>query len=118
MAAPRTNRHDPRAIRGRDDRADPVAAEDGKAGDGGRDGCGQVGLPPPDGPEVEAGGSVEEDRDVEVALLDGVANVRDSGPREHGPVHAANVVAGNPDRFSFGTFADFDAERYRKPVAA
>jgi hypothetical protein len=27
-------------------------------------------------------------------------------------------VAKHPDRFSFGTFADFDAERYRRPVAA
>jgi hypothetical protein len=27
-------------------------------------------------------------------------------------------VAAHPDRFSFGTFADFDAERYRQPVAA
>jgi hypothetical protein len=27
-------------------------------------------------------------------------------------------VAKHPDRFSFGTFADFDAERYRTPVAA
>ncbi|HVH47480.1 MAG TPA: hypothetical protein VM925_34330 [Labilithrix sp.] len=27
-------------------------------------------------------------------------------------------VAEHPDRFSFGTFADFDAERYRTPVAA
>jgi hypothetical protein len=27
-------------------------------------------------------------------------------------------VAEHPDRFSFGTFADFDAERYREPAAA
>jgi hypothetical protein len=27
-------------------------------------------------------------------------------------------VAAHPDRFSFGTFADFDPERYREPVAA
>ncbi|MBX3206569.1 MAG: hypothetical protein KF764_15965 [Labilithrix sp.] len=27
-------------------------------------------------------------------------------------------VAAHPDRFSFGTFADFEAERYRTPVAA
>jgi hypothetical protein len=27
-------------------------------------------------------------------------------------------VAEHPERFTFGTFADFDAERYRQPAAA
>ena len=47
----------------------------------------------PDGPEVEAAGSVDQDCDVEVALLDRVADVRFAGPGKDRPVHPADVIA-------------------------
>ena len=43
------NRHDPRPSSRGHDRADPVAPQDGEAGDGRHDAQRQVGLPPPDG---------------------------------------------------------------------
>ena len=93
MASTTADRHDPWPIGGRDDRADPVAAEDGELGHGRGDVDGQIGLPPADRPEVEAAGPVEQDRDVEVALLDRVPDVRFAGPGKDRPVHPADVVA-------------------------
>ena len=54
---------------------------------------GQIGLPPADRPEVEAAGPVDQDGDVEVALLDRVPDVRLAGPGKDRPVHPADVVA-------------------------
>ena len=93
MPATTADRHDPWPIGGRHDRADPVAAEDGELRHGRCDVDGQIGLPPADGPEVEAAGPVDQDGDVEVALLDRVADVRFAGPGKDRPVHPADVVA-------------------------
>ena len=76
-----------------DDRADPVAAEDCEPRHGRCDVDRQIGLPPSDGPEVEAAGSVDQDCDVEVALLDRVPDVRFARPGKDRPVHPADVVA-------------------------
>ena len=84
--------HDPRTTGGRRDRADPIAAEDGERRHGRCDADGQIGLPPADGPEVEAAGPVDEDGDVEVALLDRVPDVRFARPGKDRPIHPADVV--------------------------
>ncbi len=93
MPATSADRHDPWSVRGRDDRPDPVAAQDGEPRHGRNDVDGQIGLPPAHGPEVEAAGSIDQDGDVEVALLDRVADVRFAGPRKDRPVHPADIVA-------------------------
>ncbi len=78
---------------GRDDRSDPVAAEDGEPRHGRCDVHSQIRLPPADGPEVEAAGPVDQDGDVEVALLDRVPDVWFAGPGKDRPVHPADIVA-------------------------
>ena len=93
MPSTTADRHDPRPANGRGDRADPVAAEDSEAGHGRCDVEGQIGLPPADGSEVEAAGTVDQDGHVEVALLDRIADVRFTRPREDRPIHAADVIA-------------------------
>ena len=93
MPATSSDRHDPWTARGRDDRPDPVAAKDGEPRHGHGDVDGQIGLPPAHGPEVKAAGSVDQDGNVEVALLDRVADVRFAGPGKDRPVHPAHVIA-------------------------
>jgi hypothetical protein len=93
MPAASADRHDPWSARGCDDRPDPVAAEDGEPRHGRSDVDSQIGLPPSDRPEVEAAGSVDQNCDVEIALLDRVADVRFAGPGKDRPVHPADVVA-------------------------
>ena len=85
--------HDPWPAGRHDDRADPVATEDGEPRHGRCDVDRQIGLPPSDGPEVEAAGSVDQDCDVEVALLDRIPDVRFARPGKDRPVHPADVVA-------------------------
>ncbi len=93
MASTATDRHDPWPTGGRDDRANPVAADDGERRHGRCDVDSQIGLPPADRPEIEAAGPVDQDCDVEVALLDRVSDVRFAGPGKDRPVHPADVVA-------------------------
>ncbi len=80
MPATSADRHDQWPAGGRDDRSDPVAATDGEPRHGRCDVDSQIRLPPADGPEVEAAGPVDQDGDVEVALLDRVPDVRFACP--------------------------------------
>ncbi len=93
MPSTTPGRHDAWPTCGRYDRADPVAAEDGKRRQGRRDVDGQIGLPPADRPEIEAAGPVDQDGDFEVAFLGCVTDVRFAGPGKDRPIHAADVVA-------------------------
>ena len=93
MSTPAADRDDARPVGCRDDRPDPVAAKDSETGHGRRDPDGEISLAPAHGPEVEAAGSVDQDGDVEVALLDRVTDVRFAGPGKDRPVHSADVVA-------------------------
>ena len=93
MPATSADRHDTWPACRRYDRPDPVATEDGQPRHGRSDVDGEIGLPPADGPEVEAAGPVDQDGDVEVALLDRIPNVRFARPGKNGPVHPADVVA-------------------------
>ena len=88
-----TDRHDAWPSRGRHDRTDAVAAQDGELGHGGGDVDGQIGLAPADRAEVEATGTVDQDGDGEVAFLDRVSDMRFAGPRKDRPIHPADVVA-------------------------
>jgi hypothetical protein len=93
MPATSTDRDDPWPTGGRDDRSDPVAAEDGEPSHGRCDVEREIGLAPADRPEVEAAGPVDQDGDVEVALLDRVSDERFAGPGKDRPVHPAHIVA-------------------------
>ena len=93
MPSTSADRHDPWPAGRRDHRADAVATEDGEPGHGRCDVDRQIGLAPSDRPEVEAAGPVDQDCDVEVALLDRIPDVGFAGPGKDRPVHPADVVA-------------------------
>ena len=94
MPSTAADRHDPWPTGGRHHRADPVAADDGERRHGRCDVDRQIGLPPADRPEIEAAGPVDQDCDVEVALLDRVPDMRFAGPGKDRPIHPADIVAG------------------------
>jgi hypothetical protein len=99
-------------LAGGDDRADTVAAATGEVHDRGDRGHHEVTLLARGGAEVQARGQVDHDPGLELAVGDGLADVRHGRARGDGPVHAAHVVtrlvgAGLP---RFGTGAGHQAE--------
>ncbi len=79
---------------GADDRADPVAAPHGQVGHRGGGRNRQVALRRSRGAEVQARRQVDGEPGLQLAVGDGLADVRHGGPRGHRPVHPAYVVAG------------------------
>ncbi len=86
--------HADQRVAGRHQGADPVAAAPGEVGDGGRGGDGQVALLAHGGAEVEARRQVDGQPRLQLAVGDGLADVRHGRAGGDRPVHPAHVVTG------------------------